>query len=197
MLLWSTCICAYPCLLFATLIVSLTIRPQAGPPSRWIDVNLTDAELAFSRAGADNLRRPTSLGKTTWCRPPDSDLDLHFSTTGGQPVPFRQLIYAVGYFRQVLIELVNEQGKEAKCDTKSTSVKVKDIVVTVLDPLLQQRTWDELLNAFDVLLLCCFTDKLHTELRGTFFEIKTMSRLATVSVANARQPRHVESVGEA
>ncbi|KAL8806087.1 MAG: hypothetical protein Q9200_005182 [Gallowayella weberi] len=186
MLLLSSCICAYLSLLFATLVASLSIRPQAGPPNRSIDVNLTGAELAFGGAGA---------GKTSWCRPPNSNLDL-FSITGGHALPFPQVLYAVSYFREVLGILVKEQGKEAKCDTRSTKVTTKGIVVTVLDELLQQRTWNELLDALDVLLVCCFTEKVHAEVQGTFFQIKTKFRLASVSIAKERKPRRVESVGE-
>ncbi|KAL8698096.1 MAG: hypothetical protein Q9224_002003 [Gallowayella concinna] len=186
MLLPSSCIIAYSFLFFPILIASLNARPQAASPNHWIHVNLTDAELAAGGAGADYLRRPSGLVKTSWCRPPHSDLDLLYSTSGGQPLPFPQVISAVGNFREILRKLVRDAGDKAKCDTKSTRARTKGIVVTVLDPLMEQRTWEDLLNILDILLLCCFGERVNAELQGTFFNIKTKSRLASVVIAKVR-----------
>lgn len=109
---------------------------------------------------------------------------------------FGKVIYAVGVLREVISDTMKVKGENQACHRRSFRAMSKGIVVTILDPDLAKRTWYEVHDALDVLLLCCFQKKVHAELRGTLFDIHLKSRFAGVVIAQATVPPADEAIDE-
>lgn len=119
---------------------------------------------------------------SSWCRPKGSEHDLLFSTRGGQFIPLSDLMYAVGVFREVIADLAKEEGQEAKARKESLRITSRDIVVTIFDPLLAIQNLHDIHDGLDILLLCCYLNKVQAELSGTLFNIETTRRFASVAI---------------
>ena len=119
---------------------------------------------------------------SSWCRPKGSELDLLFSTRGGGPIPLSDLMYAVGVFREVVGDLAKEEGQDAKARKQSLRITSRDIVVTIFDPLLAKQNLHDIHDGLDVLLLCCYVNKVQAELSGTLFNIENTRRFASVAI---------------
>ncbi|KAI4099675.1 MAG: hypothetical protein LQ339_005840 [Xanthoria mediterranea] len=189
MLYSIVCVCTYLLIILPTRISSLVARPQLATSSdRFLDVNFTKAELTVGGAGSNNLRAPTPL-TSSWCRPASSELDLLFSTHGGQPLLTTHVMYAIGVFREVIDEMAKERGPSTTCGRRSLRITSRGVAVTIFDPLLAEQNWQDIHDAIDILLLCCYLKKVSAELAGTLFDIEKMKRFASVAIAEAQVPR--------
>ena len=106
----------------------------------------------------------------------------------GRPLIYTELLFAVGFFREIIAEMEKDDGEDGKPNRRSQRITSRGIVVTILDPLLKQRTWHDIHDAFDTLLLCCYQNKINVELTGTFFDIETQKRFASVVIAEMNVP---------
>lgn len=97
-------------------------------------------------------------------------------------------MYAVGVFREVADRKVRVSGKDAHVDQNSLRVRIRNIVLVILDARLEERTWDQIHDALDILLLCVYTNKIASEATGTFYQIESKQRLAGVVIAQGTEP---------
>lgn len=124
----------------------------------------------------------------TWCRPPDSELDLQFSTFGGKPLDFQDVLWAVGVLREVISDEIKAHGRNGRCEEKSLRVVTRGIVLTIFDERLKEHTWGEVYDLLDVLLVCVYVDKIGSEMHGMFFQIANWHRVAAFMISSAAEP---------
>ncbi|KAL8775071.1 MAG: hypothetical protein Q9209_000550 [Squamulea sp. 1 TL-2023] len=105
-------------------------------------------------------------------------------------------MYAVAVFREAVADMAREKGADQKCGKPSLRAMARGIVVTILDPLLAQKSLREIHDALDILLVCCYQNKVHAELRGTLFDIEEKKRFASVVIAEAIIPPANEESAE-
>ncbi|CAL8577589.1 hypothetical protein XPA_003413 [Xanthoria parietina] len=98
-------------------------------------------------------------------------------------------MYAIGVFREVINEMAKEKGTSATCGRRSLRIASRGVVVSIFDPLLAGQNWQDIHDAIDILLLCCYLKKVSAELGGTLFDIEKMKRFASVAIAEEQVPR--------
>lgn len=101
------------------------------------------------------------------------------------------MLWAVGVLREVTEDQVKVLGKTAHVDTRLLKSEVKDIVISIFDEKLMDRTWEELYDVMDTLLLCTFQQKLAAEFHGIFFRIATWQKFAGIMVRQALKPQEL------
>ncbi|KAI4139700.1 MAG: hypothetical protein LQ341_004114 [Variospora aurantia] len=189
---WAPCISLYIISLLPSLIATLAVQSQ---------VNLTQAliEAGLPRLGKADiggaLHAPNSPG-SSWCRPQTSEVDLLYSTFGGRPLDYLNVMFAVGVLRKVANEKVKENGKDASIKRRTLRINVRNIVITVFDERLADRTWQEVHDVVDVLLLCVYIKKIAAETAGTFFHIESQKRWASVMMAVGAPEEEAEEIAE-
>ncbi|KAL8652740.1 MAG: hypothetical protein Q9210_002516 [Variospora velana] len=189
---WAPCISLCIISLLLSLIAALTVQPQ---------VNLTQAliEAGLPRLGKADiggaLHAPNSPG-SSWCRPRSSEVDLLYSTFGGRLLYNHNVMFAVGVLREVADEEVKENGKDASIKRRTLRISVRNIVITVFDEHLADRTWEEVHDVADILLLCVYINKIAAETTGTFFDIKSQKRLASVVIGVETPKEEAEEIAE-
>ncbi|KAL8714000.1 MAG: hypothetical protein Q9220_002146 [cf. Caloplaca sp. 1 TL-2023] len=166
--------------IFPNRIAALVPRLLATTSPSLLQTNNTD--------GAPSIPPLTRL-TASWCRPPDSDLDLFFSTFGGSVLSRGTVLSAVGTLREVLSDLMKEEGKDTACQRVDIRIASRaGVAVTIFDRTLAKRSWSELHDAVDVLLLCVYQKEVGTEMQGTLFEIEGKFRFASVVIQKAVKP---------
>ncbi|KAL8959605.1 MAG: hypothetical protein Q9193_003560 [Seirophora villosa] len=106
------------------------------------------------------------------------------------------VMYAIGVLREVADSERKDLGPDAHAKQKRLSVKIRNIVISVLDEHLMDRTWDQIHDVLDILLLCVYINKVSVETAGTFFDIASQKRFATVTIAAALPTEEDEEVTE-
>ncbi|KAI4200546.1 MAG: hypothetical protein LQ346_002345 [Caloplaca aetnensis] len=172
-------ICTYLLPVLPSLLEALVLLPQTNvslalPPVKYPGI--------AEHGGGGGINAPTPH-TSHWCRPIESELDLLFSTHAGQPLELADIMYVVGVLREVAQREIKEKGRNGRIEQKPLRISLRGINLTLLDQRLDERTWGEIHDAMDVLLLCVYLNKIAAETRGTFFDIKTQTRLAVVVIA--------------
>ncbi|KAL8909089.1 MAG: hypothetical protein Q9207_000423 [Kuettlingeria erythrocarpa] len=180
-------ICTYLLPVLASLVEALVLHPQTNislalPPAKFPGVT----EHGEGRINAPTNRSSLSPLTSSWCRPIESEVDLLFSTHAGQLLERTDIMYVVGILREVAQREIKNKGRQGRIGTKSLRIGLRGIYLSLLDQQLDKRTWGEILDAMDVLLLCVYLYKISAETRGTFFHIKEQTRLAVVVIAKAK-----------
>ncbi|KAL9050932.1 MAG: hypothetical protein Q9206_004891 [Seirophora lacunosa] len=103
-------------------------------------------------------------------------------------------MYAIGVLREVADSERKSLGPDAHAKQKRLSVKIRNIVISILDEHLMDRTWAEIHDVVDILLLCVYINKISVETAGTFFDIAAQKRFATVTIAAALPTEEAEEV---
>ncbi|KAL8940905.1 MAG: hypothetical protein Q9216_002535 [Gyalolechia sp. 2 TL-2023] len=165
-------------------IATLALQPQKNGLEVRAGAKLSGTAGGDGRIGLD---APPAPPLTDWCRPPGSDLDLHFSTRSAKPLPHNDVLWVVGVLREVAADETQARGEHARIGNKALTVQVRNIVITIFDERLRDRTWAEIHYALDMLLLCIFQKKVASEFHATFFEVATWKRLASVMIVAAQQ----------
>ncbi|KAL9004936.1 MAG: hypothetical protein Q9188_002255 [Gyalolechia gomerana] len=174
-------------------IATLVLQPPTNASEVTAPAELSGIASGDGRIG---LNAPPSPSLTDWCRPASSDLDLHFSTKSGKPLPHKDVVWVVGVLREVIADEVTAFGDRARVTDRQLTAKVRNIVVTVFDENLKDRTWAEVHYALDVVLLCVFQNKIASEFHAIMFEVATWKRLAAVMVVAAAQAAQAAQAGE-
>ncbi|KAL8938759.1 MAG: hypothetical protein Q9211_003053, partial [Gyalolechia sp. 1 TL-2023] len=177
-----TCIGTYLLLVLPIPIATLVLPPQTNASEMTGRATLSGIAIADGRIGL-NAPLPPSL--TDWCRPPASAFDLHFTTQGGKRIGYREVVWVVGVLRELTAKAV---GKDARIVHKSLMAKVDKLVITIFDEKLGDRTWAEVHEALDILLVCVYMKKIASEFHGILFEVSTWMRFAAIRVMIAAQP---------
>ncbi|KAL8966417.1 MAG: hypothetical protein Q9197_005996 [Variospora fuerteventurae] len=123
-----------------------------------------------------------------------SEVDLLYSTFGGRPLDHPNVMFAVGVLRELANEEVKENGKEASVKRRTLRINVRNIVITLLDERLADRTWQEVHDVVDILLLCVYIKKIAAETTGTFFNIESQKRWASVMIAVGAPEEEAEEI---
>ncbi|KAL8928596.1 MAG: hypothetical protein Q9208_001830 [Pyrenodesmia sp. 3 TL-2023] len=165
--------------LLPSLVAALVLHPQTN-----VSQALPPAKLPGITGHGDALAPLTS----NWCRPIEANLDLLFVTHSGQPLRHVDVMYVVGIFREVAQEKVKKDGRDAHVGRNSLKIDARHVVLTILDQRLGKRTWGDIHDALDILLLCVHMNRIAAEMTGTFFKIEEMTRLAGVVIAKGILP---------
>ncbi|KAI4283543.1 MAG: hypothetical protein L6R35_005127 [Caloplaca aegaea] len=150
--------------------------------------------IAYRQIQADD--RPLCSPGSSWCRPRSSDVDLLYSTFGGRPLDLPDVMFAVGVLREVANEEVKEKGKDASIKRRTLRINVRNIAITVFDERLADRTWQEVHDVVDILLLCVYIKKIAAETMGTFFHIESQRRWASVMITVEAPEEEAEEIAE-
>ncbi|KAL8756257.1 MAG: hypothetical protein Q9184_004562 [Pyrenodesmia sp. 2 TL-2023] len=171
-------ICTYLLPLLPSLVAALVLHPQTN-----LSQALSPAKFpGITDHGGGLIDAPAS----TWCRPRESELDLLFTTRGGQLLRHIDVMYVIGIFREVAQEKVKEDGRMVRVGRKSLRIDTRDVVVTIFDERMEERTWGDMHDVLDILLLCVYMNKVSAEMTGTFFNIEAKTRLAGVMIKKGR-----------
>ena len=90
---------------------------------------------------------------------------------------------------------MKEEGKDDTPNRRSLKITSKGIAVTMFDPLLEEKNWQQIHDGLSILLLCCYQNKVGAELMGTLFDIKKKKRFASVVIAKG-DPRANGEISE-
>lgn len=184
-----SCICTYLLLILPIPIAALVLQPHTNVSEDTAHVKLSGIATSDIGIGLDAKPFPGPL--TAWCRAPDSELDLHYSTSSGLPLKNQDIIWIVGVLRRVTEEEAKKRGRDALVGVRSLATTIRGIVITVFDEKLMDRTWTEVYDALETVLFCIFQKKIASEFHGVMFEIATWQRLAAIMIVRAKQSREL------